>query len=457
MTLVHTSRPARVRFPSLVVVGALALAAIQACSSSDSATDDGGAAGTGGEQAAGAGGGQGGSSGQGGARAGASGQSAGGASGASGATGTGGAGAAGSSGATGGQAGSGAAGGSGGGDQAGGGQAGGGQAGSGQAGGGQAGGGQSGNGQSGNGQAGGGQAGQAQGGAGQGGSAQAGGGNAGSGGFVTCDNSEIHLGLVLDRSNSMRSRPEGGLVYKSTSQWAKSRIAIAMGATNKVVGDFLAISSTKYDFSLNLFPDDSQCPTFPEIYKCPAYPGSNCNCGVPDANQACTTPGGATFQCEFVNDPIVGAGCYLADQVKGGSACAATGNIADHYTGDKAFQDIPLCGSTPIGFALQASGADLLKQATVYPKAVVLITDGGETCMDKGSDPVATAKALYAQNIQTFVISFSANAKEALQGVADAGNGGTGEVFIVTAKNDAALDDLVTKLQTVIKNVKCKE
>jgi len=104
-------------------------------------------------------------------------------------------------------------------------------------------------------------------------------------------------------------------------------------------------------------------------------------------------------------------------------------------------------GATPIAGSLE-KGAEALKAAG-GEKAIILISDGRETC---GGDPVAVAKRLRAQGIDitTHVVGLGVNAEETAQLTAIAGAGG-GKYY---AANNA--DELKSSLAEIKKKVVAK-
>ena len=80
---------------------------------------------------------------------------------------------------------------------------------------------------------------------------------------------------------------------------------------------------------------------------------------------------------------------------------AQIGSILDPYT-------LKLCVSTPIAAALGTAQAALAQVAVPGRKQyVVLVTDGGETCVSD-ADVITAAQSLSAAGIDTYVVGFGA-------------------------------------------------
>lgn len=115
----------------------------------------------------------------------------------------------------------------------------------------------------------------------------------------------------------------------------------------------------------------------------------------------------------------------------------------------KALRPIEAKGKTPIAFSLR-KGADVLK-GLVGDKALILISDGEETC---GGDPIKTAEEIkkeFGIDVVVHVIGFTVSEKERAQlaGVARAG-GGT----YYSADNAQELKTSLTKIKEEVVVVK---
>jgi len=109
-------------------------------------------------------------------------------------------------------------------------------------------------------------------------------------------------------------------------------------------------------------------------------------------------------------------------------------------------------GWTPITLALQSAGEDFEPEAEGVTNAIILVTDGLETC---DGDPCAAAQALAAGdvNVTTYVIGFGLTAEEqaTLQCIADAGNGlnlGAGNAEELSEALFTVLEELEVVVQT---------
>lgn len=109
-------------------------------------------------------------------------------------------------------------------------------------------------------------------------------------------------------------------------------------------------------------------------------------------------------------------------------------------------------GWTPITLALQSAGEDFEPEAEGVTNAVILVTDGLETCE---GDPCAAAEAL-AQgdvNVTTYVVGFGLSAEDqaTLQCIADAGGGlnlGAGSGEELSEAIFTVLEELEVVVQT---------
>ena len=109
-------------------------------------------------------------------------------------------------------------------------------------------------------------------------------------------------------------------------------------------------------------------------------------------------------------------------------------------------------GWTPITLALQSAAEDFEPEAEGVTNAIVLVTDGLETC---GGDPCAAAQALAEGDVSvtTYVIGFGLTAEEqaTLQCIADAGNGlnlGAGSAEELSEALFTVLEELAVVVQT---------
>ncbi|MDQ4100139.1 MAG: VWA domain-containing protein, partial [Chloroflexota bacterium] len=109
-------------------------------------------------------------------------------------------------------------------------------------------------------------------------------------------------------------------------------------------------------------------------------------------------------------------------------------------------------GWTPITLALQRAGEDFEPETEGVTNAIVLVTDGLETC---GGDPCAAAQALAQGDVSvtTYVIGFGLTAEEqaTLQCIADAGNGlnlGAGSAEELSEALFTVLEELAVVVQT---------
>ncbi|GAC1545653.1 MAG: hypothetical protein NVS3B10_09720 [Polyangiales bacterium] len=172
--------------------------------------------------------------------------------------------------------------------------------------------------------------------------------------------------VILDHTLSMAKTPTGAVVANTPAGHAKSKWSIAVGAVK-------ALSAPPIDktirFGLELLPHGAPgCVTLDQILT-----------GTSATNAACQ-PG------EVVVPP----------DLEHGAAIAAAIDV----------ERTPLCITTPIALALDTATTELEAHVvTGRRQAIVLVTDGGETC--KGP-VVASAQALFAKGISTYVVGFGA-------------------------------------------------
>ena len=107
-------------------------------------------------------------------------------------------------------------------------------------------------------------------------------------------------------------------------------------------------------------------------------------------------------------------------------------------------------GTTPIGGSLSSANDYLTNEAAIdpvgacRPYAVVLVTDGGETC---DGDPAARAADLLADGFEVYVIGFATSDQAIIDGLdAIAFAGGTGSAIVVddSATLSQAMADIIT-------------
>lgn len=186
------------------------------------------------------------------------------------------------------------------------------------------------------------------------------------------------LMIVLDRSGSFARRPNGELPPNTASGKAETRWHIAVNAVEAVS----TALETKVQFGLALFPSDpdgagghdcSNLDTWLEEYL------------PPESNDLACQPG------ELLVSPAGRNGDAIAEA------------IDRDTTG--------LCSYTPIGAGLAVAQAELATMVTDdIEQYAMLITDGADTCDgDDGytTDSLATADAMTAAGIDTFVVGFS--------------------------------------------------
>ena len=198
--------------------------------------------------------------------------------------------------------------------------------------------------------------------------------------------------VVLDRTDSMKKEPSGATPTNNPTGHALTKWALACDAVK-------AASAPPADegirFGLELFPLDPQVVT-------DAGGAGHCETltallgGAASTNTECM-PG------EPVVAPDVGTGAQIA-------------TILDPETLD-------LCISTPIAGALTTAQGTLAQMTDPGRKIVVLVTDGGETCVTSAED-ITITQGLASAGISTYVVGF---------GAADAGAAGV---------NVALLNDL---------------
>jgi hypothetical protein len=191
------------------------------------------------------------------------------------------------------------------------------------------------------------------------------------------------LMIVLDRSGSFARRPDGTLPPNSDAGKAETRWHIAVHAVQSVSAEL----ETKVQFGLALFPND---PDGAGGYDC-----SNLDTWLeeylpPESNDLSCQPG------EVLVSPAH----------RNGDAIAAA--IGRDSTG--------LCSYTPIGAGLAAAQGELASMVTEdIDQFAVLITDGADTCDgDEGyaTDSLATADAMAAAGVKTFVVGFDGTGED---------------------------------------------
>lgn len=191
------------------------------------------------------------------------------------------------------------------------------------------------------------------------------------------------LMIVLDRSGSFARRPDGTLPPNSAAGKAQTRWHIAVNAVESVAAEL----ETKVQFGLALFPND---PDGAGGYDC-----SNLDTWLeeylpPESNDLSCQPG------EVLVTPAYRNGDAIADA------------IDRDTTG--------LCSYTPIGAGLAAAQAELAGMvADDIDQYAVLITDGADTCDgDDGydTDSLATADAMAAAGVKTFVVGFDGTGED---------------------------------------------
>lgn len=200
--------------------------------------------------------------------------------------------------------------------------------------------------------------------------------------------------IVLDHTDSMSREPNGGKPPAGDAGLATSKWVLACDAVNAVV---TPPRDQGLRFGLELFPLDpdvitdaggtGHCQTLSALLSGSASTNTSCQPG------------------EVLVSPSTGTGTQIQ-------------SLLDPYT-------LRLCISTPIDAALKTAQATLASVAVSGRKQfVILVTDGGETCV-AGSQVTSTTQALAAAGIDTFVVGF---------GSADAGGGGVN----VSLLNDLA-------------------
>ncbi len=190
--------------------------------------------------------------------------------------------------------------------------------------------------------------------------------------------------IVLDHTDSMSQAPNGTNPANTDAGHAKTKWVLACDAVQAVTAP---PTDQTLRFGLELFPLDPAVIT---------DAGGTGKCETLTALLGGTNSTNTQCQAgEVLVSPNVGTG-------------AQVGNILDPET-------LKLCVSTPINSALQTAQQTLAQIAVSGRKQfVILVTDGGETCV---SDPtvVATTQALATAGVDTFVVGF---------GAADAGSAG---------------------------------
>lgn len=198
----------------------------------------------------------------------------------------------------------------------------------------------------------------------------------------SCDPPDILL--VLDHTDSMSQTPGGTNPPLTDAGLATSKWVLACDAVDTLV---TPPEDQGVRFGLELFPLDpavitdaggkGQCQTLSALVG-----------GTASTNTQCQ-PG------EVLVQPALGTGAQIS-------------SLLDPYT-------MRLCVSTPIDAALKTAQQALAAVAAGGRKQyVILVTDGGETCV-AGTQVTATAQALAAAGIDTYVVGF---------GSADAGSKG---------------------------------
>jgi hypothetical protein len=197
--------------------------------------------------------------------------------------------------------------------------------------------------------------------------------------------------VVLDHTDSMMNTPTGGTPANTPAGHAKTKWVIACDAVRGLVAP---PADTHSRFGLELFPLDPKVIT---------DAGSTGSCmtltqmlgGTVSTNTRCQA-------AEVLVPPGLGTGTMIQ-------------GILDPET-------LRLCISTPIAGALDTATGELKSIADPNRKQfIVLVTDGGESCM---GDSIGAAQALAAAGIETYVVGF---------GSGDAGSAGV---------NIGLLDDL---------------
>lgn len=200
---------------------------------------------------------------------------------------------------------------------------------------------------------------------------------------IECTIPPPQLMIVLDRSGSFARRPDGTLPPNSDQGRAETRWHIAVEA---IQGVTMALQA-EVQFGLTLFPYDpdgdggldcSNLDTWLDQYL------------PPESNDLACQPG------EVLVSPSPMNGAAMEDA------------IDRDTTG--------LCSFTPIGAGLSAAYGELMAIADPeYQQAAVLITDGADTCDgDDGytTDSLATADAMAAAGINTYVLGFSGSGED---------------------------------------------
>jgi hypothetical protein len=200
--------------------------------------------------------------------------------------------------------------------------------------------------------------------------------------------------VVLDHTDSMSATPNGGKPNDTDAGLATTKWVLACGAVTAVTAP---PADQGLRFGLELFPLD------PDVI----------------------TDAGATGHCQTLDDLVSGEGGSTNTKCTPGEVLvspstgtgAQIGSLLDPYT-------LKLCISTPIAAALGTAQTTLAAVAVPGRKQyVVLVTDGGETCVSD-ADVTTAAQTLAAAGIDTYVVGF---------GAADAGSKGV---------NVALLNDL---------------
>lgn len=178
--------------------------------------------------------------------------------------------------------------------------------------------------------------------------------------------------IVLDRTQSMKSRPNGsnpGAALYQESKWYL--------ATQAIKTLTAAPNDTTILFGLELFPRD---------------------------------PGGAV--CHTLAEELAGASATNPDCEAGEVLVPVGAGTGGAIAGALDVTTQRLCNTTPIAKALTTAQQTLAGIKSTRPQFVVLVTDGQETCKGNAVDVV---QQLSAASVNTYVIGF---------GTADGGAGG---------------------------------
>jgi hypothetical protein len=194
--------------------------------------------------------------------------------------------------------------------------------------------------------------------------------------------------IVLDHTDSMADKPNGTAPANTMAGHMNSKWYLATQAVKAVVMPPL---DQKVAYGLEPFPLDP----------------------------AIITDAGGTGKCETLTALLGGTASTNKQCMPGEVLVAPALNTGATITTLLDPETMRLCVSTPIALALATAEIELKSIAKPGVRQyVLLVTDGGETCM---GDVVTAAQALATDGVKTFVVGF---------GAADAGAAGVNTALL---------------------------